>query len=503
MTELNIKNIGPVTDFHYEFSGPGLHVLHGWQGSGKTTILRTAELITNGSVDVRPSKRDGQPRGEAFLAGKTLRIVQQIRNEGELTISGTGDLSIADLHSPKFEKAATRDRHRIVALTRLSGVKADASLFYHLLGTKEGFEAVVPSDSLNTDDLVEMAQRVKRAIDREALRIEGLETSAQADTRAQSTIAESVDTLLEHDDEKLQGLLESAIKFRAVEQSKLDALLEQREAASNSIAKANDARKRLSELGKGKTVTEASHDLDRSKLDLSDAEATVKRIELELDAAKANARAAGAKYDAARVAVEQAKREESLHAELHAAIDAAGIVAPTEDDITKQQNSVVFANKNVDSAHAAVLQGVRVREALEAKKRAEKHFDTAKRLAEKVRKLRNAATDTSNVLTDAISHLDECSLRIKMDDDGNPRLVVATDRSETEPFDELSDGERWIRVVEVAAANNRLIVLQQSAYGELSPSSRELLHRLAIKNNCYILTAVADDCELRGEIYSI
>jgi len=38
---------------------------------------------------------------------------------------------------------------------------------------------------------------------------------------------------------------------------------------------------------------------------------------------------------------------------------------------------------------------------------------------------------------------------------------------------EVTDGERWIEVVKIAAANNRLIVLPQAAFGELSESSRD------------------------------
>ncbi len=499
---ISIKDLGPVTEFEYQLDSPGLHVLKGRNGCGKTTTLRTVQLATDGNTDVRPGKRDGAPRGEATIAGKTLRVVKQIREEGELTIEGLGDLSIADLHSPSFEKATTRDRHRIKTLTRLAGVKADATLFHGLLGGQEQFEAVVPHDSLTTDDLVDMAQRVKRAIEREAQRVEEREKTALADARAQASIAESVDMSLEHDDAKLQALLESAIKFHSLEKGKLDALLTKREAASDSIAKADAARARLSELGQGKTVTEATADRARAKAALDDAEAKVKRIELELDAAKATARAAGTAYDAARSAVEQAKREEALHAELHSAINAAGIEAPSEESIIDQQNDVDYAARSVASAKEAVTLGVKIRGAIEAQRRSERANEASKELHRKAKALRDAASDTADVLTGAIARLNDCPLRIKLNEDGEPRLVVATDRSESEPFDELSDGERWIHVVQIAAQQNRLIVLPQAAFGELSPSSKTQLHRLAIENQCYILTAVADDCELHGESYA-
>lgn len=500
--EINIRDIGPVTEFEYRFNAFGLHVLKGRNGSGKSTTLRTVQLATDGHTDSRLVKRDGTPRGEATIAGKTLRVVKQIREEGELTIDGLGSFSIADLHSPGFEKVTTRDRHRIKTLVQLTGVTADASLFHGILGGKEAFEKIIPVDSLTTDDLVEMAGRVKRALEREALRIEGLEKTALADARAQASIFEAVDTTREHRDEVLQATLEIAIKTHTSRVTHLEALKSKREAAADSITKADEARARLAQLGTGKTVAEATKELDRAKLDMSDAEAVVRRIEAELDTAKANARAAGTKYDAAREAVEQAKREEALHAELHEAINSAGLVAPVPEEIAKAEADALLAADGVTSAKAAVTQGVRIREALAAQAKSERFNAQAKELHDDAKRLRDAATDTADVLTGAISRLNDCPLRIRLDDDGEPRLVVATDRSETEPFDELSDGERWIHVVQIAAASNRLIVLPQHAFGELSPSSKEQLHRLAIANQCYILTAVADDCELHGESYA-
>jgi hypothetical protein len=80
--------------------------------------------------------------------------------------------------------------------------------------------------------------------------------------------------------------------------------------------------------------------------------------------------------------------------------------------------------------------------------------------------------------------------------------VLATDRSESEYFDELSDGIKWLHAVRIAAKANRLIVLSQAAFGELAPSSKAYLDRLARDNDCWILTAEAEDCELHGAPYA-
>ena len=502
MTEINIKNIGAVEDFFYTLADYGLHVIHGMQGAGKTTILRTVQLVADGQTDARLSKRDGSPRGEATVAGKTLRIVKQIREDGEFSLEGLpSSFSIADLHSPAFEKATTRDKHRIKTLVQLTGVEADASRFYELLGGEENFKRIVPVDSLTTNDLVEMAARVKRAIEREAIRVEGMEKTVLADSRAQASLYESVDTSKEHRDDVLQSTLEIAIKTSASRAERVNGLKRQLEAARDSIVKADEARARLAAMGAGKTVAEAKKEADLIKVELEQKISDELDIETSLKVAHAHTLEVATRHQAAIEAVKQAKREEALHAELHEAINAAGTVAPAKGEIEEAEAEHVAALHALADAKSSVTQGVRIREALEAQKRSVASGEQAKQLHTEAKRLRDAATDTADVLTAAISSLNDCPLKIKLDEDGEPRLVIATDRSETEPFDELSDGERWLHVVQIAAAANRLIVLPQHAFGELSPESKDQLNKLAKTNRCYILTAVADDCELHGESY--
>jgi len=498
---LSLRNIGPIVEFDYDLRGYGLHVIKGPQGAGKTTVLRTVQLATTGSVDVKPEKRDGSPRGEASVAGKTLRIVKQTRHEGELTVDGLGDLSIAELHSPNFKDAVTRDRHRIRTLVSLAGVPADASLFHYLLGNKAAFEAIVPHDSLTTNDLVEMTARVKRAIENEAGRIEKREATALADARAQAAIAEASDTEGPHDDTVLQAELERSFSAHSEQRSRLEQLLTEQSDASASHAKAEEARARLETLGGGVTVAEAMTAKMEAKEELRETEEAYRDAKAKLELAESAMRSARVTLTAAIDSLRSAQREEELHSELHRVIDAAGKPGPSDAEVESQRTAAERASERVQDAKRAVADGVRIRAAIKAKAESERFAADAKALRENARRLRDAATDTADVLTAAISRLNDCPLKIAINDEGDPRLVVATDRSEFEQFDELSDGERWIHVVGIAASGNRLIVLPQHAFGELSPSSKEQLHRLAVEHRCYILSAVAEDCELHGESY--
>lgn len=581
---IHVSNIGPVVEFELAMDTPGLWVLRGRQGSGKSTIIRTADLLVNGASGQQLSKRDGTKRGEATVAGATLRIMQNRREEGELSVESLGDVSIADLHTPKFEKANTRDRHRIKTLVRLAGVKADVALFRALL--PDWFDQIVPEDSLRTDDLVEMAARVKRAIEAEAQRVEKREETAVANARAQATIAEGIDLNAPHDEQELQDLLERAIRHQAKLHDEWRALDERKAAALTAEESAREARERLAKLGGGLTVAEAqakadeaamllapaerARDVAKAKDDavqlelslaktaglmagkakgeaysaLSDAEASVRILEAQLARAREELAAAKAKSEATEAAsnaaderflnletsarateksliiaanefveaftasqtannvLEAAKREAALHAELMATIDAsANIVAPTEQELAMAESAALGADAGVDLAKEAITLGTKVRAARAAKELADKHMEKAARLKREAEQLRDAARDTSNVLTNAIATINDCPLRVKITDDGDPRLVVSTDRSADEYFEELSDGERWIHVVKIATAHNRLIVLSQSAFGELSPESKAHIDQVARDNQCWILTAEAVDCELMGAPY--
>jgi hypothetical protein len=498
--EIRVNDIGPVEDFFYPMGGPGLHVLRGPNGSGKTTILRTAEMIVDGQTDTRLQKRDGSKRGVATLSGKTLRVSTQIRHEGEISLSGCGDLSIAELHTPKFLKVETRDAHRIKTLVRLSGVTADAALFRDLLPGR--FDEVVPSDSIRADDLVDMAARVKRAIEAKALSVEKFEATAISDARAQAAIAEGVDLTIPHDTEKLQTELEEAIREQTAWAAKLAELQASRAAANATNERARAARARLEQMVASPSVADATMADDQATAAVDVVQAQIERLRSKLREAEATKAELVARQEAAEAALAAAKREESLHAELKAAIDAGGAIGPTDTELdTARVQSEEWATAIAD-AKRAITTGATVRNAIAAQAKSAEHMDRAKALGEEKRRLRDAATDTATVLTRAIANLEGCPLKIRLSESGDPRLVIATDRSDCEYFEDLSDGEKWQVVVSIAAQSNRLIVLPQSAFGELAPSTRMQIHELAKRNSCYILTAVADDCELHGEAYA-
>lgn len=492
---IEIADVGPVVEFAYTMDEPGLHVLIGDHGSGKSTVLRTMQELLGERADVRPTKRDGAKRGTAEFAGKTIAITaQRITEDGELTIDGLGDLNIAELHTPRFDKADTRDKHRIRALLRLAGTKADASLFYRVFGegdsAKERFEKYVPTDALKTDDLVELWARVKRSLEKHAQDYEMSERTETARAQAARQITEGVDLTREDDERKLSEQLAAALDMRG-------RVRQQRESGLKTIEKATQARERLAALPPAQmSVNEATEALDAANAKLNAAADRVLELKRQLEEARGFAAICETGFIAARDALQNAKTYAMMREELeHTIAQSANVDCPEQSEV----DAAVLA---VEQAKQAQAVGVAVRQAKEAARKAEEHAGLAKHNAKMAKAMRDAAAETQDVLSDAIASIPNCPIRVKVDDDGNARLVLATDRSDAERFDELSDGERWPIIIGLAAARNKLIVLPQAAFGELSDATRDLLDRLAKQHECYILTAKSVHGEaLRGEAW--
>lgn len=483
--EIAIRDIGPVIELEYTMDKPGLHILRGKQGAGKTMTLRAVQWAVDGRTDVRPTRRDGTPRGVASVAGRVLQITRRTSQQGELTVDGLGDLNVADLHSPKFQTPIIRDQHRISTLLRLVGAEADAALFHELAGGEGAFNKLVLDTE--TDDLVELAGRVKRALGARAQHHEQEQARAQADTRAAMQQVEGVDLDAPNDETALAADLGAASDHRA----KLD----QRSGdAAKVFAAAEKAQREFDSLERGPSVAAIEEAVATSAKAVANQKKSVQGYKEILAAAEARLISLQGEHTQAADQLASAKREAEMRSAWEATIKAGtDVKAPTEQE-------VVEAATRREKAQQAVATGIKVREAWAARKRAEASTVEAVQAGQAASKMRTAARKAGrDVLADAVARVPDCPLRVEPDNEGEPRLVLKTNRSDSEPFDDLSDGQRWPIILRIAAAANRLIVLPQAAFGELAPATRLLLHRLAVEHGCYLLTAEADDGELRGE----
>lgn len=486
--DISIANVGPVVDFECSLA-PGVTVLRGKHGAGKTTILRTVQLATDGRTDRKPVKSDGVPRGAATIAGRTLSITKTVRTEGELSVDGLGELSLDVLHTPKFDDAAIRDKHRIATLVRLAGVTADATLFHAIAGGPEKFAALIDSDSVKTTDLVDMAGRIKRRFERHAQEFEARVETETTRQVAERQAAEGVDLSAQDDMDALTAAMRSAIEAKA----RID---EQVKAADRAALAVNDAQRRREALPYLPDIDALADALTRAKAAHVQACSRVAALKDDLERAERQSFIAYNEHRRCVEALDSAKRERDTRDELDRTIaDHAAVDRPSDAD-------VLAAEQAVKAANAASDYGSRVRFAKAALQRADAHVAAAQAASTAAKRLRASAAETQTVLSDAIARIPNCPLRVVFDSDSDARLVVATDRSEAELFDDLSDGQRWRVVLDIAAAQGKLLVLSQAAWGELSDGTRSQVDAMARERGCYILTAQADDGALRAELWS-
>lgn len=486
---IEIHNVGPIEEFRCELA-PGVTVLRGKHGAGKTTVLRTVQLATDGRADRKPAKSDGVPRGEATIAGRTLTITRTVRTEGELSVEGLGELSLDVLHCPKFDDAVIRDKHRIATLIRLAGVTADPTLFHDIVGGAGNFNAIVDVGSVKTDDLVDMAGRIKRRFEKQAQEFETKAETAQTRQIAERQAAEGVSLTAPDDSRVLERDLSDAITRRA-------ALAEQVRAADRALLAVNEAQQRREQLPPARSIAALQINLDNATKECQDAIACVELARAALAEVEKRQTAAQYARRSADDALSNALQEQAIRDELDRTIaDHAAVDRPSDDDLDA-------AEKAVFSAQEACAYGQRVRMAKEAIKRAEGHVAEAQAASTAAKRMRTAAGQTQDVLSAAVAKIPHCPLRVVFDSDGDARLIVKTDRSDAELFDDLSDGQRWRVVLDIAAAAGKLLVLSQAAWGELSDGTRSQIDAMARERGCYILTAQADDGELRAEPLSV
>jgi ABC-type branched-subunit amino acid transport system ATPase component len=118
---INIKNIGPIESVSIPVPAEGgVVVLHGRNGSGKSTALDAIQSAVTGKG--KPPLKDKAAKGEVHAGGVTLTVAKSVRRAGELTVTALdGRLSIADLVEPGINDPLRADASRIKALVNLSG----------------------------------------------------------------------------------------------------------------------------------------------------------------------------------------------------------------------------------------------------------------------------------------------------------------------------------------------------------------------------------------------
>lgn len=476
-----VQDLGPIKALRIPIPEEGgVVVLKGTRGVGKSTALRSLTAATRGET-AGISKRDNAPYGKIEGLGVSVTLNRTARRDGQLVVEALDGTSVSAIVDPGIKDPILADKARVKAIVAVSKLKVDASKFEGL-----GLETpdIVRAISGNESNPIEAGAAVKKLIDKQAREEEsrvdkltgeyeslqkgllGSTAMTEAEMRPDAVIDELID--------KLKGdLRDLQSDAKWVEQHRPD--YESAKGPKTDEAKESEPKHReLGEIHEDRDkIAKRMADLRREIDSLLQNDVQLEREYAAADAAKkakASAAAALEKAQAASAAIVKAF-EEKMGRDFPAEITATEL-AITELRDEKLKNATARVRiadaERMDSVAASIE---------ESKKKAKLLRESAHKAEEVVRGLMPAG------------------LPLSMKDD---RLVVKTDRSETELFSDLSEGERWTIGIDIAVASvgdGGLIVIPQIAWDGIPPKTRKEIADHARAKKVVCITAESTDDE--------
>ena len=465
-TKLKVEDVGPVRKFEADLE-PGITVIRGANGGGKSTILKSVSKAMGGDPEGL-SARDGAKRGRCEIGGIKLSVSKAGRatKSGKLQVhSLEGKYDISHLVDPGVKDKVAADAKRIALLISMSNQTVDRYTFQKIVGS------IVDEIDVDWDeaDPIKLVGAVKRTIEAEARLIEKKLEKSEAEI---NTI-EAPDVRPEDPigDDEIMEILEAGIKRRSE-------LAAQRKVSLAAKKRAEEARAMLASMDQVRDVETIESDIDKLEGDFT-------KLRVEKEDLERRLQLIGASLDENRSLLQMAKRHEADRKSFEEAI-ASDQEIVSEESIDEAEKEVQDARRMAQAAGVA-RQHICAWDKLEALK------SKAKKLGEMASELRSCAAKTSEVLNHIFP---ECPIRIEGD-----RLVVASDRSQSEPFSELSPGERSAIGVEMLAKflpEDGIGIIQQEVWESLQPSVRAHLNQLITDAGIPVITAEAADGELEA-----
>jgi hypothetical protein len=486
--KISATNLGPIGEAAFVLDAPGVTRLVAPNGSGKSILLEAVQAAAKGEGKLPLRDRARKGKVEAF--GATITIGGTCRHTGSFEVTNLeGRFDLAALVDPRLKSPTAADKARIKALVALTGVEANPNLFREH-ESFEDFDDIIESDSLETDDLVEMAAKVKRLYDDEALKAE---RRAEREFGKVSALIPSSDIdLTEEDDQQVlqEAYNEARDRIVRLQQQKSQSAITQ-----EHYRKAEEMLEAFS-----------NNELQKERADLTEFLVT---SETKIDEANEEIEHLLGKVEALRQMVKDTKdrkvlsedRIKTIDSQLQLVEEAKAVVADTKVLACPTDEDIEEAQQQLAECSAAIERGVKVRAAKESAAEAKKHRELAREYQDRAGSYRDAAKATDEVLSASI----KCP-QLRVESDGKAARLVADHpiRGESVPYHDLSDGERWTIAIDIGAdqvGEGGLLVISQVGWEGIDGANRKAIHEHAVARNVYILTAEAsEDPEAGREI---
>lgn len=483
---ISAENLGPITELGFALESPGVTVLVAPNGSGKTILLEAVQAAARG--DGKLPLRDRTKRGKVEAFGATITIGGTCRHTGEFEVTNLeGRFDLAGLVEPRIKTPSLADAARIKALVSLTGVTAAVDLF-RSHEAFENFDRVVRAGSTATEDLVEMARKIKGDYD-EAAR--AAEDEAERETGHADGLKPpaELDLKLQHDAKKLQAEYDAArdavtrLKTQAEQAEKNRVSFER---ASAVLAEISGEALRLERVELVTATQCGEEELERNNDSIDE-----RKRQIEELLTRNKLIQSASVTSAAKIAT--IDRQIKLIDEATATLADCQADGPSETEIAD-------AASEMTAAQSMVEMGALIRQALKDQEKAAAHRKAAGQSRIKAVKYRDAGKATDEVLSNCI----KCP-QLRVESDGkSARLVTDTDRGKSITYHDLSDGEKWTIAIDIGAdqvGEGGLLVISQVGWEGIDGRNRQIIHQRAVERGVYILTAeAAADPEAGREI---
>jgi hypothetical protein len=489
---ITVRNIGPVHQTLVIPVQPGGTVIRGGCGVGKSQTLLAISLALGGDGKVSPTR--GEKKGEVDCLGVRLSVgASRTTRTGEPDCTCLEEFSLEDLIYPPRKGEDEKQRYGISALLRITGAKADPALFYELAGGKDAFDKLITPAQAKTDDLVELAGRVKRAFDARARDAVAEAEREEGKAAALRNAGDGLDLNIATDAANLQAALEVAAGTKS-------ALDEQAKAATQAKSRAESARRSLAQanLPTPETILGAENRLSIARNARETASNDVSLLEAQLRNAKNTLALAEKEEEAAAEALGALEKTAEAGKGWNDAIaDAADVWEPSPEDMTN-------AAAMVQQARTAIETAAIVREAKRKVEEAKQHQEAASEHRRVAMQASENAKGTWEVLSTCVN-----SKRFSVVDGV---LLGTLPDGQTKPYyGDMSDGERAMVAIAEKIEKTRgtepdskrlaIVDIGQRIFQDIPDSVRAALFRMSAEMFACLIAGQVDDGPLRAEVY--
>lgn len=459
--KVEARTVGKLVKVDLDAS-PGVHEILGPNGAGKSTLLAGLRAWMTGESpkgDERPTPTDGFSSGSIEGLGRRLTIGARFRVTGELEVATlAADVDPGKLSHPGIADPVAADRARLKVLLRMRGAIARPGDFAQALEQV----GVDPTGLLNpkdmTTDAVDLAAAYRRACLQRAA--DAKKDAGEARARSESLRASVADLDLEAESDEAVLAREAQEAVRAAERAR-----GQVEARRTAAERAQAARERLDALGPAPDVAAATEE--------------VRQAAFAVEALRESLRAAEERERAAQAKLETVTRAADDRAEWEATLAASVPEAPSEEDVAALEEGERVAQM-------AVAHGAEIRRARKVLADAESESLTAAEQEVEEAAWRTAADRVADVLTRVLEESGGGSTRWHLVGD---RLCVPTERSPSEVYGGLSDGQRTEMALDegyAALPDGGVMTVDQVAWQHLDEDARMREAERAVKHGVCI-----------------